>query len=354
MQNVYSVREASTGAFLLEKGTIVHRLPDGHQFEFSGENSIFGVAELLLGWENDQPAQRLLDVLSSPGSVIKPVPRSNLKKLIEHYHVGFNINQNLARLLQEINLRLEHLLSRQGERERRSQKYARGYAVLVDHVHDAFQRLRFPFLKSLYDEFSNSLTYQFGLCMMRIPTKAVIRLDGADFAGLLREYPKGAEVCHQGEAGDTLFILSGGELGIYLGELEKPVAVVSMPGEVVGEMSLLLKEPRTATMRAETPLYLSAVSLGDLQQVVAGRPDFFIQLGITLGKRIAQALSLLEQLLITSVTSGPGLPPEDPHQDAFRALERRVQELLREHDFPVLHELRDEIRHIRIGDQAPG
>lgn len=350
MDRVFGIHDASTGAYLLEKGTIVYRLPDGHEFECSGEKALFGVTELLLGWAEDQPAQRLLEAWAKPESVIKPVPRANVKKLIEHYNVGFNINQQLARLQREINLRLEHLLSRQSDREKRSQKYARGYAALVDKTHEAFEKLRFPFLKALYDEFSNSLTYPFGKCLMRTPTRTVIQLDGASVGSLQREYPAGAEICRQGEPGETLFILGTGALGIYLGGLEKPVAMVCTPGEVVGEMSLLLGEPRTATMRAETALTLSAIAMADLQQVVTGSPDFFIQLGITLSKRIAQGLSLLNQLLSAAAPAPEeGMPHNDPHQDAFRSLERKIQELLREHDFPILQELRDEINHIRGG-----
>ena len=206
MEKIYGIKEASTGAFLLEKGTIVYHLPDGHQFEYSGKNAIFGVMEILFGWEEDQPSNRLLEVQAKEDSIVKPVPRANLKKLIEHYHVGFNINQQLARLLREINLRLEHLLSRQGEQEKSSQKYARNYAVLVDRIHEAFDKLRFPFLKTLYDETSNSLTYPFGHCLLRIPTKAVIRLEGDAFDSLLREYPQGAEICSQGEPGETLLV----------------------------------------------------------------------------------------------------------------------------------------------------
>lgn len=348
MVKIYGTNEASTGAFLLDRGTIVHQLPDGHTFTFSGHNVIFGVTEILVGWEEDKPPHRLLEVQAEENSIIKPVPVANLKKLIKLFHIGFNINQQLARLLVEINRRLEHMLSSQSEKERQSQKCARNYAIIVEHIHEAFNRLRFPVLKELYEEFSNSLTYPFGQALRRVLTKAVIDLAGGAFDSLLREYPQDAVICRQGDSGDTLFILRSGMLGIYLGELEKPVATITTSGEVIGEMSLLLNEPRTATMRAETPVKLSAIARSDLQQVVEGKADFFIQLGVTLSKRIVQALSLLKHLIAAAPDPEEQVMSfHDPHRDAFRTLERRIKEMLHEHDFPIMKTLQEELRNIK-------
>ena len=348
MDKIYSTGEGASSAFLLESGEINYILPDGHKFACSGKNVIFGTAEFLLNWEEKQGSNRMLDLEADSESVIKPVPLSNLQKLIRHYNVGFNICRQLARLLREINSRLEIILSSRTDKEKKSQKCARDYAIMVDKIHEAFKKLRFPFLKTLYDDSANSLTYPFGKCLMRIPEKAVIHLEGESFDNLLRNYPEGAEICHQGEQGDTLFILRNGMLGIYLGELEKPVATVTMAGEVIGEMSLLLNEARSATMKAETPVTVTAVTRQDLQHVTEGKPEFFVELGITLSRRVGQALALLNHLMAASLnTTDPEIPFHDPHREAFRTLERSIKVMLHEHDFPIMKELQEEIRILR-------
>ena len=65
----------------------------------------------------------------------------------------------------------------------------------------------------------------------------------------------------EGKKSGMLCILVEGEVEILKGEFE--VSVISDPGAVFGEMSILLGTPHTATVRARTPCKAHMVTDGD-------------------------------------------------------------------------------------------
>ena len=63
-----------------------------------------------------------------------------------------------------------------------------------------------------------------------------------------REVPAGTLVLHEGSKTGHLFVLLEGRLEVIKGD--SVVAVLTEPGAVLGEMSVLLGQPHTATVRA--------------------------------------------------------------------------------------------------------
>lgn len=70
----------------------------------------------------------------------------------------------------------------------------------------------------------------------------------------VRDFPAGEVVFHEGEVGDALYVIAEGSVEVLRknpkGELQ-PLAVLSAP-QFFGEMSLIDKEYRSATVRANT------------------------------------------------------------------------------------------------------
>jgi len=69
-----------------------------------------------------------------------------------------------------------------------------------------------------------------------------------------RTFAAGDVVFHEGDAGDALFVLARGEVEVLAGAPsgeERPLAVLSPPA-AFGEMSLIDREVRSATVRART------------------------------------------------------------------------------------------------------
>ena len=66
--------------------------------------------------------------------------------------------------------------------------------------------------------------------------------------GTKREVPAGTLILHEGGKTGHLFVLLEGRLEVVKGD--SVVAVLIEPGAVLGEMSVLLDQPHTATVRA--------------------------------------------------------------------------------------------------------
>ena len=74
--------------------------------------------------------------------------------------------------------------------------------------------------------------------------------------GMERDVSAGTLVLHEGSKTGHLFVLIEGRLEVVKGDAV--VAVLTEPGAVLGEMSVLLDQPHTATVRA-------ASEFGDLR-----------------------------------------------------------------------------------------
>src|SRR3954470_14610792 len=68
--------------------------------------------------------------------------------------------------------------------------------------------------------------------------------------GLRRNVSAGTDVVHEGGRTGHLYVLIEGRLEVVKGDTI--VATLSEPGAVLGEMSVLLDKPHTATVRAAT------------------------------------------------------------------------------------------------------
>ena len=90
-------------------------------------------------------------------------------------------------------------------------------------------------------------------------------------AAQLREetYEPGATIIRQGEIGETFYVVESGRVQVSVAQDgEEKVVAQRGPGEYVGEIALLLKVPRTATVRALTPTRVLALHKADFERLV--------------------------------------------------------------------------------------
>ncbi|HJZ12536.1 MAG TPA: cyclic nucleotide-binding domain-containing protein, partial [Acidobacteriota bacterium] len=82
----------------------------------------------------------------------------------------------------------------------------------------------------------------------------------------------GESIVRKGEAGEEMYLISKGEVEV-LDDNGQPVAELK-EGNFFGELSLLLSEPRNATVRARTACDLYVLSKQDFRNAVREYPEF--------------------------------------------------------------------------------
>ncbi len=111
----------------------------------------------------------------------------------------------------------------------------------------------------------------------------------------IKNYEDDTVIIQEGEMHDnTIYILNEGALGVF--KNDKMVAQIKQRGAIIGEMSVLLNSPRTATVKALTECSVIAIPF-DLDTMFAKFPSIAQKLMITLAKRLKNTTIIYEKTL---------------------------------------------------------
>ncbi|SDJ14935.1 MULTISPECIES: Crp/Fnr family transcriptional regulator [Bradyrhizobium] len=108
-----------------------------------------------------------------------------------------------------------------------------------------------------------------------------------------RTMPAGALVIHEGGKTGHLFVLVEGRVEVVKGD--SVVAVITEPGAVFGEMSLLLDQPHTATVRAASDSVI--VEIDDAASFLRDQPEVALLIGRLMAQRLHVATTYLADLM---------------------------------------------------------
>ncbi|MEW6322619.1 MAG: cyclic nucleotide-binding domain-containing protein [Acidobacteriota bacterium] len=132
-----------------------------------------------------------------------------------------------------------------------------------------------------------------------------------------RLYAAGEAVVRQGEAGTSMFVVVAGRVRVVLEPSGQEVAVVERGG-LIGEMSMLTGDPRTATVRAIEDARLLEISADQFRALALERPEIVEQISRVVEARRG-GLDAARAARSPAVGSG----------DASQGLLRRIQRFLR-------------------------
>jgi CRP-like cAMP-binding protein len=134
-------------------------------------------------------------------------------------------------------------------------------------------------------------------------------LDPAEVAAVerlaeARDYPEGAVVLSQEDAGDALYVLARGKVKVVLyGESGREIilSIFKSPGDFFGEMSLLDDEPRSASVIAVDPSRLLVVSRRDFRAHLERHPRTALRVLTELSRRLRRADAVIGNLALLDV-----------------------------------------------------
>lgn len=98
-------------------------------------------------------------------------------------------------------------------------------------------------------------------------------------------------ICRENDPGDSFYIILSGSVDVFVESIGKQVAVREA-GEFIGEMSLLMGTPRTATLRTLEETTLFVVDRGNLQSLLRRHQE----LADRISEELAQRQDSLERL----------------------------------------------------------
>jgi CRP/FNR family cyclic AMP-dependent transcriptional regulator len=100
------------------------------------------------------------------------------------------------------------------------------------------------------------------------------------------DYPAGREIVKQGHVGVGLFVILDGETKVVVGGRTRRRLG---PGSFFGEISLLDRGPRTATVVAETPVRALSLSAWNFRAALKEHPSLAVKMLEELASRVRAA-----------------------------------------------------------------
>jgi CRP/FNR family cyclic AMP-dependent transcriptional regulator len=111
--------------------------------------------------------------------------------------------------------------------------------------------------------------------------------------GRVERWAAGSLVLEEGSVGPRIVVLLEGKVSISKRDANGQDHVIAEmgPGAVLGEMSLLLHQPHSATVRALDALRLFAMERSAFEEMVAGGDPAALKMGVALGRAVAGRLT---------------------------------------------------------------
>ncbi len=124
-----------------------------------------------------------------------------------------------------------------------------------------------------------------------------------------RIYAAGEQIIRQGEDGQSMYVIMGGEVEVTARDGDgPPVPLGSLgPGDYFGEMSLMTGAPRVATVTTKSESRLLKVGKQSFRELIEAEPGLIEEMGSALRIRLAER---------SKAMAGAGRPVPEP-QDIF-------------------------------------
>ncbi len=109
-------------------------------------------------------------------------------------------------------------------------------------------------------------------------------------------YEAGQTLCHQGDPGDAAYVIIDGAADVLVETPNGPLKVAHLAkNAIVGEIAILCDMPRTATVRAATPLSALKIKKEQFLKLVTEFPDLSIEMLRELASRLAATTAELTE-----------------------------------------------------------
>jgi len=267
---------------VMNEGVLVESLEE--------EGQLVGEAGALLGRNHATLIARSATTLE-----LIPLSHGSIdKSILSLPSLGLTMSQSLAARLLKKNEQLKQRGSVLTEMRRAVDEYSLKFYRLCERLMRRYGVLR-PVAESCRVALA-SRTFRRGRRLQRQQEQDFSSLASlaAGRRGRLLSIQAGTHLCEEGAESGELYIVTRGLFEVLV---EGRVIELVRPGEVVGEMALLLGggTKRTATVRAHTFSQVAVIPAGKFEVLVERHPTLILHIAKVLARRIANADNVIGQ-----------------------------------------------------------
>jgi CRP/FNR family transcriptional regulator, cyclic AMP receptor protein len=121
--------------------------------------------------------------------------------------------------------------------------------------------------------------------------------------GVHKHFPKNSVLISEGDESDTLYVLLTGRVKIYAGDdLGKEIVInIQGPGEIFGEMAMIGKIPRSASVMSIEPVHVAFLSRSKFEACLLDRPELAVKFLGLLVERVRSLTETTKSLALNDV-----------------------------------------------------
>jgi signal transduction histidine kinase len=152
------------------------------------------------------------------------------------------------------------------------------------------------------------------------------------------QYQPGEIIFEEGESGDSMYLIRAGRVAVIKGGFDSPTILgLRGPGEIIGEMSLLEDQPRSATNVALDSVRLLRITRDGFQRLVSARPD----IGISIMRMLSGRLRDADNVRTSALQGGQQLVKQVSRLESEKEQLLELQRVRKETSDLIVHDLRN-------------
>lgn len=270
---LYRESDPSNEAYLLREGDMEYHITPQDKIVISGKNIIVGAGELLIAMNRKEVIPRHMSLVAVPGCQYNRIPGEKLASFIQNYAIGFSVAHHIATTITKLHPLLYSKLDRLHESDRLIRELTVALVEMVQYFEEESRNQQFPWLFSLIEKGKRTEAYNQGLSYVTAGDDKKIDISAENLQEYKENYPKGSIICREGQSADDMFILMKGKIQVLI--KGNPIDIISRSGTVIGEMGLILGQPRTATLKALEDVHVVKISSADMENIFREDPKTF-------------------------------------------------------------------------------
>jgi len=122
-----------------------------------------------------------------------------------------------------------------------------------------------------------------------------------------RVFEDGEVVVRQGDVGDCMYVIQEGKVGVYLESPDADAVLLAEPGvgEMIGEMAIFERQPRSATVKAHGQARILTVDKRNFLRRVQEDPSLAFRVLETMSHRIRDLNLEIQRLRAATAELSP-------------------------------------------------